>query len=157
MSFNDIAQKIDELCYKFITCSIRMKRNQYKTGILYCWAFYVLFSRNSKLLCIWVIKLRILHRMKLMAVIMMTRQCHVVWVKLILRSAFIDYRCNGRFIHLYFIDNSFIVSEIRLKDRQENLRKGSANDDWLRQIRCRISVLIGSRCPMIAYTNVNIK
>jgi len=36
--------------------------------------------------CIWVIKLRILHRMKLMAVIMMTRQCHVVWVKIILRD-----------------------------------------------------------------------
>lgn len=28
---------------------------------------------------------------------------HVVWVKIILRSSFVAYRCNGKFIYFYFI------------------------------------------------------
>lgn len=33
---------------------------------------------------------------------------YVVWVKIILRSSFVAYRCNGRFI-LLFYNNAFII------------------------------------------------
>lgn len=96
-------------------------RDGSKAPILLQYRALFMFYFHGTVNCrIWVIKLRMLHRVKLMAVITMTRQCHVVWVRIILRSPFMDYRCNGKSIHFHFID-AFSVLRNKKEEKKINL------------------------------------